>query len=88
MEEIFETKVTRINDRWHTRLLLIETGEVVDEMACDTQRNIGYCCHQMLRFASKMGWGSPMADAARMRRSNLAPGKIWYTKFGTVEKPV
>ena len=81
MEEIFETKVTRINDRWHTRLLLIKTGEVVDEMACDTRRNIGYCCHTMLRMASKMGWGSPMADAARMRLSTPVPGRIWHSSF-------
>ncbi len=80
MEEIFETKVTRIKDRWHTRLILIKTDRVVDETACDTRLNIGYCCHTMLRWACKLGWDSPMAKASRKRHRQPAPGKIWYRK--------
>lgn len=82
MKEIFETKVTKIENRWHTRLILIETKEIVDEMACDTRRNIGYCIHTMLRWADKLGWGSPMAHASRARGGPpLAPGKIWYGNY-------
>jgi len=80
MKEIFKIKVTQINDRWHTRLILIEDDRVIDEMACDTRRNIGYCCFTMLRWADKLGWRSPMASAARSRNKNREPGKIWYSK--------
>ena len=80
MEEIFRTKVTRIKDRWHARLILIETDRVIDEMACDTRLNIGYCCHTMLRWASKLGWSSPMASSSRKRVVHKVPGKIWYRK--------
>jgi hypothetical protein len=79
MKEIFETKVTRIKNRWHTRLILIETGKIVDEMACDDRRNIGYCCHEMLRWADKLGWDSPMARATRRRNQQQpVPDNIWY----------
>ena len=80
VEEIFRTKVTKIKDRWHVRLILIKTGEVIDEMACDTRLNIGYCCHTMLRWASKLGRKSPMAQAARRRLVARVAGKIWYRK--------
>lgn len=81
MEEIFYTKVTKINDRWHARLLQLADDELFDEMACDNKENIGYICCTMLRWADKMGWSSPMAHAARERqKSKPAPGKIWYHK--------
>ncbi len=86
MKEVFRTKVTKIKGRWHTRLILIETDKVIDEMACDTRRNIGYCCHTMLRWACKLGWDSPMASAARKRSSQQAPGGIWYRKDLQEEK--
>lgn len=82
MEEPFTTKVTKINDRWHVRLIHIEDGSIVDEMACDNKENISYLCFVMLRWADKMGWVSPMALASRKRQDKMykAPGIIWYRK--------
>ena len=76
--EIFETKVTKIKNRWHARLIHAD-GSIIDEMACDTRENIGYICYVMLRWADKMGWNSPMAHAARHRKHmTQSNGKIWY----------
>ena len=85
-EETLRTKVTKIKDRWHTRLIVIKTDAVIDEMACDTRLNIGYCCHTMLRWASKLGWDSPMASSARRRRVAHVAGKVWYRKDLQEEK--
>lgn len=78
MNEIFTTVTTKIKNRWHVRLMHVD-GNIIDEMACDARENIGYICYIMLRWADKMGWPSPMANATRNRqKAQSAPGKIWY----------
>ena len=80
MDEILEIKVTRIKNRWHVRLKHID-GRVIDEMACELKEDISYICSEMLRWADKLGWASPMANAARTRRNKKyrkRQGKIWY----------
>jgi hypothetical protein len=39
---MLEIKVTRIGQRFHSRLL--KDGEVKDEMACEDRRDIGWIC--------------------------------------------
>lgn len=82
MEDL-EIRVTRINDRWHARLIV--KGQVRDEMACDTQCDIGKICRIMMRWYQKLGGSSKYADAARHRAGKKpqrgymgAKGKIWY----------
>lgn len=74
------TKVTKINNLWHCRLLKDE--KVIDEMACDKKIDIGYCTSQMLRWYDKCGGSSKMAIASRARTQKKAPrgikGRIWY----------
>lgn len=73
------TKVTKIENRWHCRLM---KGDVVfDEMACYKQTDIGYCFKEMLRWYDKMGWtDSPMASASRDRQKLNSPeGKILHS---------
>ena len=69
-------KVTRINDRWHARLL--RGQEIIDEMACRLQCDIGYICREMLRWYDKMGGVDKFAEAARSRQTLCPSGKIWY----------
>lgn len=78
-----EIKVTRIKDRWHARMLV--NGEIRDEMACDTQCDIGLICRTMLRWYQKLGGASTYASKARhrgcvkpQRQYKGAQGKIWY----------
>jgi hypothetical protein len=79
MDETLRLKVTQIRDRWHVRLIEIGTDKVLDEMACDDRRNIGFCCAAMLRWAAKLGNPSPMARASRRRGKRLGnPGRVWY----------
>ena len=82
MDEPLSTKVTKISNRWHCRLLRGE--EIIDEMACDNQQNIGFCMHEMLRWYAKMSYMpvSPMAEAARHRQKPIhkVDGKVWYQK--------
>lgn len=85
-----EIKVTRINDRWHARLIL--DGKVRDEMACEYQQDISRICQIMLRWHDKLGGNSKMAYASRHRyglkpqRARGALGKIWY--IGTANMKV
>jgi hypothetical protein len=73
-----KTKVTKINDRYHCRLLL--KGEVINEMACRHRRDIKYCLQYMMRMYDKCGYPySLMADRSRHRKPLPEPvGKIWY----------
>ena len=72
--EIFETKVTKIKNRWHARLIHVD-GRIIDEMACELQEDISYICGVMLRWADKCGWISPIE---RIRNLELVK-----EKFGT-----
>ena len=74
------TKVTKINNRFHCRLLN-ENDDVLDEMACKDKSDIGFCFSEMLRWQNKLGSKSKMAEASRDRRIKKFPkanGKIWY----------
>lgn len=42
-----EIKVTKINKRFHARLIV--NGAIHDEMACSLKRDIGHICREMLR---------------------------------------
>jgi hypothetical protein len=81
LPEIFETKVTKIKNRWHIRLIEISSGKVVDEMAVYNREDIGFAVFEMLRFADKNGWISPMAMASRERGNSkrmVPTGKVVY----------
>lgn len=77
MVEKLDTKVTKIGERYHCRLL--KNGDVKDEMACALKEDIGFCIRYMMRMHDKCGGTSLMADASRHRGKNqTAKGKIWY----------
>lgn len=70
-------KITRINDRWHARLMIGE--KVCDEMACELKVDIGYICRTMLRWYDKTGGMSQFAHKSRFRKVHRGPvGEIWY----------
>ena len=71
-----DVKVTRIGPRWHARLL--DNNQVVDEMACASQSDIGWICREMLRWQDKLGSESPFVAAARQRHVTSPTGRIWY----------
>ena len=72
-------KVTKIKNRWHSRLLLGD--KVLDEMACIDSCDIGWICREMLRWYVKTGGVSVYADATRKRQVNVNPiSKVWYRK--------
>ena len=75
MKKELEIKVTKINRRWHCRL--IDNEKVIDEMACALSIDIGWCCREMLRWYDKMGGTSKFASAARHRQTNNPQGKVW-----------
>ena len=53
MQDILETKVTKINGRYHCRIL--KDNKVCDEMACTLKEDIGFCIRSMLRMYDKCG---------------------------------
>ena len=69
-------KVTRIGNRWHARLLLDES--VIDEMSCELKCDIGWICREMLRWYSKIGGVSLLAESARNRQTAAPTGKVRY----------
>jgi hypothetical protein len=75
-QEYLKVKVTCINGRHHARLSqTIErndrpAGHVLDEMACEDKRDVGYICRQMLRWHDKCGGTSRFASATRVRMWN------------------
>ena len=69
-------KVTRIKNRWHSRLL--SNGSILDEMACERQEDIGWISREMLRWQCKLGSIDPFAVAARQRHTTNPVGKVWY----------
>ena len=76
----YEVKVVTINGRYHARVYFHD--EVIDEMACEEQCDIGYICRSMLRMVDKCG-GDSFTNAARDRlfADKNAPvearGRIW-----------
>jgi hypothetical protein len=81
-----EIKVTKINGRWHARLL---EGTIVNsEMACARQEDIGYICRELLRWYDKYGGDSTHASKSRERlntkETNILTrplGKIWHSGY-------
>lgn len=73
-----EIKVTKIAKRWHARLSI--DGEVIDEMACELQCDIGWICREMLRWHDKLGGCSKFANAAREQQTVSSKGRIWWQK--------
>ena len=74
-----EIKVTKINNRWHARLF--HRHRIFNEMACADKRDIGFICHEMLRWFDKLGGVSKLAYSSRARwpKHTMRPfGKIWY----------
>jgi hypothetical protein len=80
-----DVKVTKINDRWHARLLN-QTGDILDEMACDTQSDIGWICREMMRWQDKGGNFNSQTIHARANHEVGPQGKIWYQVHLTIEK--
>ena len=72
-------RVTRINNRYHARLINVATQEVLDEMACQLRQDVGWISREMLRWYSKLGGQSQFAEAARDRQNDsvLPAGKTW-----------
>lgn len=79
--EEYTIKVTSIKGNWHCRLF--RKGVVVDEMACANRIDIGYCCRDMLRWVSKGGGMSRLADASRKRQKRGPYGPVKYHKHLT-----
>ena len=79
-----EIKVTRINNRWHARL--IQDGTVLDEMACSHQADIGRISREMLTWYDKVGGSSEYASKVRSRYSDPYVGKIWYQNHLEMER--
>ncbi len=80
-KEILSTKVTRIGKKFHCRLYNKET--ILDEMACNSKKDIGFCIAYMLKWYDKLGGNSQMAMKSRSRqrsKSSETFGKIWYKK--------
>jgi len=76
--EILSTKVTRINNKFHVRLLE-NPNKVVGELVCKNRLDIGFCCHYLLRWYDKLGGESKMAINSRRRHKCSMPvGKVWY----------
>jgi hypothetical protein len=75
-KEDLKIKVTRIHDRWHSRLLDPTATKVLDEMVCELSVDIGWCCREMLRRHDKMGGSSKFASAARQRQGPRPKGKV------------
>ena len=73
-----EIKVTKIDKRWHARLL--EDGKILDEMACLAKQDIGWICREMLRWQDKMGNTNAWTSSARKRQITNPIGKIWFQK--------
>ncbi len=76
-------RVTRIGTRWHARLLW--KGQILDEMSCELQCDIGWMCREMLRWYCKLGGGdSAYADAARTRQMTATPpqGGVLHEMYG------
>jgi hypothetical protein len=71
-----EVKVTKINKRWHSRLL--KNSKVLDEMACELQEDIGWICREMLRWHQKLGGISKFADVGRHKQKCNHKGTVWY----------
>lgn len=81
-----DIKVTKINGRWHARLL--EGTKVNSEMACARREDIGYICRELLRWYDKCGGGSTYAGKSRERlntkETNIRTsplGKIWHSGY-------
>lgn len=71
-------KVTRIKNRYHSRL--IAEGVAVREMACVNKCDIGWISREILRWYDKLGGVSKFAAAARVRQRGKPIGKVWYCK--------
>jgi len=79
MKEILDIKVTKIENRFHARLM--HNDYIMDEMACKDKQDISHICSEMLRWADKLGYQSPMASASRKRRlrkPSYPIDKVWY----------
>jgi hypothetical protein len=66
-KEYLDTKVTKINDRFHIRLINTKTEKVLDEAICKERIEIQPCIKELLRWHSKMGGTSQMAHSSRHR---------------------
>jgi hypothetical protein len=74
--EDYNIKVTHIGNKYDARLFR-GTG-LRDEMACEEKQDIGWICREMLRWASRTGSGSKLAESARSRQTGKPKGKVFY----------
>jgi len=78
----YEVKVTKINNRFHARLVYL--GKCIDEMACELRIDIGYISRYMIRMEDKSG-GDKFTSASRLRMNTnpdnfgYPKGKVWHS---------
>lgn len=58
--------------------ILYVNGKVYDRLACENKQDIGYICHELLRWYDKLGGISDWAKSARTRQRENPIGKIFY----------
>lgn len=81
----FDTRVTKIGDRWHARLL-DTAGNILDEMACNVRQDIGWMCREMMRWQDKGGNGNDQTQHARASQTANPVGRVWFQVHLNMEK--
>lgn len=73
-----DISVRHIGNRYSAQLK--DHGKIIDHMMCESKRDIGWICREMLRWFCKLGGDSKWARSARTRQNTSPPpaGKVWY----------
>ncbi|AAQ17778.1 hypothetical protein Aeh1ORF116c [Aeromonas phage Aeh1] len=77
-----ETKLTRINNKYHCRLYV--NDKLYDEMACEFRLDVGLCFRIMMRWLDKTSGDNAHTTAVRRRMwdkekyQHTSVGKLWY----------
>jgi hypothetical protein len=74
-DALLDLDVRPIGGRYSAQLK--EDGRVIDHMVCESKRDVGWICREMLRWFVKTGGKSKWASAARRRQISGPIGKIW-----------
>ncbi|MNY44189.1 hypothetical protein D3C86_1791940 [compost metagenome] len=81
MKEILETKLTRLtkDGLYGCRVIRADTGKPIVELRVE-KSSIADAFYDMLRTLDKLGYDSPMANAARHRGKGVPVNAkyIWY----------
>jgi len=79
-------KVTRINKKWHARL--IETNVILDEMACICKEDIGWICREILTWQDKCGNSNSWTSSARLRHNKERRKDIVFYNKKLIKKKI